>query len=303
MTKQLQKLSKGKITQLKHSDILDAVNNFPNMSHENYSKLDKAYKKGCGCRVKLCEEEMVGSGFLKKLNKVGKAVGKVAVKSGIAGVVIDEAVGALPLPQSAQNMASRVIKKELKDYAGAGIMKRIGKVSKGVGRAVMKSGAGDILIDEALNNTGLKGSKYQKMVGDIAKAGARDVVGAGIMKKIGKVSKGVGKAVMKSGAGDILIDEALNNTGLKGSKYQKMVGDIAKAGARDMVGGGNPYLPSRMSGAGFQNYGIPLRTYSDLSNMVRPDTDAFHPSVYNLPMYSTPIAQQVIRGKGFRTYV
>ena len=243
MTKKLHQISKGKTTQLRGQDIVDVVSNFPNMGYHNFNKLNRAYIKGCGCRIKLEDDEMVGSGFLSKANKIGKQMGRVALKSGLANVLIDETMGALPIPQTAQNVASRIAKNQLKDYAGAGIM-----------------------------------------------------------KKMGKIGKNVGKTVMKSGVGDMIIDEALNNSGLKNSKYKNAVGDIAKMGARDLTGGGNPYLPSKLNGGGLEKYGVPMRTYSDSSNMVRYDTDSFKPSVYNMPLYSTPVAQQLIRGNGFRVY-
>jgi hypothetical protein len=72
MTKKLIKLTKGKVTQLTKNEIHDAINNFPNMGYENYHKCNKALIKGCGVRVKLSDEEMVGSGFLSKVKKVAK---------------------------------------------------------------------------------------------------------------------------------------------------------------------------------------------------------------------------------------
>jgi hypothetical protein len=353
MTKKLAKLAKGKVTQLSNHEILDAMKNFPNMGYENYNKCNKALIKNCGCRVKLSDEEMVGSGFLNKAKKIGKTIGKVAVKSGLANVVIDEAIGALPIPQTAQNMASRAIKHELKDYTGAGIMKKVGRIGKNVGKTLVKSGVADTLIDEGLKNVG--NEKYANLIGNVAKAGVRDITGSGIMKKMGRIGKNVGKTLVKSGVADVLIDEGLKNVsnekyanlignvaktgvrdltgsgimkkmgrigknvgktlvksgvadalideGLKNvsnEKYANLIGNVAKTGVRDLTGGGNPYLPHKLSGAGLERFGIPLRTYSDSSNLIRFDTDAFHPNVYNLPLYSTPIAQHVIKGKGFR---
>jgi hypothetical protein len=37
--------------------------------------------------------------------------------------------------------------------------------------------------------------------------------------------------------------------------------------------------------------------------MVRTDTDAFKPSVYNLPLYANPVGQALIRGQGFKVYM
>lgn len=243
MSKQIQKLSKGKISQLKGDDIVDAIHFFPNISEANYKKLNRAYQKGCGCRIQLGDEEMIGSGFLSKAKKVAKRIGKVAVKSGLADVVIDEGIGMLPLPQSAQNIASRYAKQELRDLTGAGMMKQIKKAGKTVGKFAVKSGIADKLIDEGLKQ-------------------------------------------------------------VANEKYANMIGNVAKEGVRDLTGGKiNPYLPASISGAGLQKYGIPLRTYSDGSNMVRTDTDAFKPSVYNLPLYANPVGQALIRGQGFKVYM
>ena len=300
MSKQIHKLSKGKISQLKGNDIVDAIHFFPNISEANYKKLNRAYMKGCGCRIQLGDEEMIGSGFLSKAKKVAKRIGKVAVKSGLADVVIDEGIGMLPLPQSAQNIASRYAKQELRDLTGAGMMKQIKKAGKTVGKFAVKSGIADKLIDEGLKK--VANEKYANMIGNVAKEGVRDLAGAGMMKQMKKAGKKVGKFAVKSGIADKLIDEGLKQ--VANEKYANMIGNVAKEGVRDLTGGKiNPYLPASISGAGLQKYGIPLRTYSDGSNLVRTDTDAFKPSVYNLPLYANPVGQALIRGQGFKVYM
>jgi hypothetical protein len=180
MSHKMKKLLKGHTTQLHGEDIVDAVHHFPNMSQKNYNKLLKSYNKGNGCRLCLNDEELSGSGIVKEAKKVGKFI----AKSGISDVIIDEAVGITPLPQTAKNLIS------------------------------------------------------------------------------------------------------------KGIKYE----------AKKMLGGTvNPYLPQQITGSGFGDRNI--KTYNDSSNIVHVDSDAYNPSIYNLPMYSNAIAQSLFKdkkGAGFK---
>ena len=180
MSHKMKKLLKGHMTQLSGEDIVDAVHHFPNMSQQTYNKLNKAYMKGKGCRICLNDEEMRGCGIVKEAKKVGKFVSK----SGLGDVIVDEAVGVLPIPQMAKNLVSQ-------------------------------------------------GVKYE----------AHKILGGNV----------------------------------------------------------NPYMPTQITGQGLP--GRQLRTYNDSSNMVRPDSDSFRPSVYNLPLYSNPIGNALLQGKkgsGFR---
>jgi hypothetical protein len=121
----LKKLLKGQGMILRDEDIVDTCHHFPNMSKENYSKLEKAYNKNKGVRLKLTEPELIGHGLnigrvTKRVGKVAKKVGKYAMRSGVGDMVIDEAVGALPIPTFAQKAVARVAKQEARDLTGAG---------------------------------------------------------------------------------------------------------------------------------------------------------------------------------------
>lgn len=181
MSHKMKKLLKGHMTQLTGEDIVDAVHHFPNMSEQTYNKLNRAFLKGKGCRICLKDEEMRGCGLIKEAKKVGKFV----AKSGIGDVIVDEAVGVLPIPQTAKNLVSQGVKYEAKKILGGNV---------------------------------------------------------------------------------------------------------------------NPYLPRQITGAGLP--GKQLKIYDDSSNLVRPDSDSFYPSVYNLPMYSTPVGNALLQhrksGAGFK---
>ncbi len=177
MSLKMKKLHKGLTQQLKDEDIIDAVHYFPNMSVENYHKLNKAYMSGKGCRISLKEHEMKGCGFVDNVKKSGKSF----VKSGIADIAIDEAVNLLPAPAIAKKVIGTVAKKELHSLVGKGV---------------------------------------------------------------------------------------------------------------------NPFLPDELVGKGLNKQ---IKTYNDQSNLVHVHSDAFNPSIYNLPMYSNPIAKQLLKkGSGFK---
>lgn len=94
------------------------------ISTENYKKMEKAYEKGKGCRVKLSESELVGCGLGKVIQEVkhdAQKVGKLAMKSGVADVAIDEAVNLIPMPSIAKKIASKAIKYEAHKLTGTGI--------------------------------------------------------------------------------------------------------------------------------------------------------------------------------------
>jgi hypothetical protein len=121
----LKKLLKGKGMILRDEDIVDTCHHFPNMSKENYSKLEKAYNKNKGCRLKLTEPELIGHGLnigkvVKKVGKMARKTGKIAMKSGVGDMVIDEAVGALPIPTFAQKAVAKVAKQEAHELTGTG---------------------------------------------------------------------------------------------------------------------------------------------------------------------------------------
>lgn len=121
--------------------------------------------------------------------------------------------------------------------------------------------------------------------------------GCGLIKE----AKKVGKFVAKSGIGDVIVDEAVGVLPIP-QTAKNLVSQGVKYEAKKILGGNvNPYLPSQLSGAGLP--GKQLRTYNDSSNIVRPGSDSFYPSVYNLPMYSTPIGNALLqnrRGAGFK---
>jgi len=75
-----------------------------NMSEQTYKKLNRAFLKGKGCRVCLKDEEMRGCGLIKEAKK--KLEGSWQ-NLGIGDVVVDEAVGVLPIPQTAKNQVSQ----------------------------------------------------------------------------------------------------------------------------------------------------------------------------------------------------
>eukprot|EP00604_Paraphysomonas_vestita_P000103 CAMPEP_0174825504 /NCGR_PEP_ID=MMETSP1107-20130205/42820_1 /TAXON_ID=36770 /ORGANISM="Paraphysomonas vestita, Strain GFlagA" /LENGTH=178 /DNA_ID=CAMNT_0016057181 /DNA_START=747 /DNA_END=1283 /DNA_ORIENTATION=+ len=169
---------------IKDEDIVEACHHFPNMSNANYKKLEKAYSKAKACRLKLTEEEMHGNGLgivkmANKVAKVAKKTGQIAMKSGIGDMIIDEAVGVLPMPTIAQKAVSAVVKKQVHDLTG---------------------------------------------------------------------------------------------TGLSQAEIDS-----------------NPYIPHALRGSGLQKYGVPIETHSDGSNLVHVSSDAFHPDYKLSNAYSNPV--------------
>lgn len=118
--KKLKKLTKGKSMNVKGDSIVDVIHHTPNISPENYKKLEKAYEKNKGCRLKLSESELIGCGLGEVINDV-KKVGKTAMKSGIVDVAIDEAVNLAPVPSIAKKVASKAIKYEAHKLTGTGL--------------------------------------------------------------------------------------------------------------------------------------------------------------------------------------
>ena len=118
------KILKGHQVNVKDGEIVDVCFHTPNLSKENYHKMNKAYEKGKGCRLKLSEHELKGCGLGQIAHEVKKdveKVGKKAIKSGIADIAVDEAVNLLPLPSIAKKVASKVIKDEAHYLTGTGV--------------------------------------------------------------------------------------------------------------------------------------------------------------------------------------
>jgi hypothetical protein len=176
----LHKLLNGQGIMVKDDDIVDACHHFPNMTQENYKKLEKAYNKGKACRLKLAQHELVGHGLsIKQVGRMARKVGKVAMKSGVGDLIINEAVGALPIPVFAQKAVATIAKKEARQLTGAGV--------------------------------------------------------------------------------------------------------------NQMNFENNPYIPKILRGSGLQNYGVPISTHNDVSNIVPIDSDAYHPTTQVSNAYSNPI--------------
>jgi len=123
MKHKISRLLKGKLVNLKGDEIIDIVHHTPNMSTENYKKLEKAFEKNKGCRIKLSESELQGCGLGQLAHEVKKdaqKVGKVAMKSGVVDVAIDETVNLAPIPAVAKKVTSNIIKHEAHKLTGTG---------------------------------------------------------------------------------------------------------------------------------------------------------------------------------------
>ena len=121
----LHKLLSGQGIMIKDDDIVDVCHHFPNISPENYKKLEKAYNKQKEVRLKLSEEEMIGNGngvpkIVKKVGRVARKTEQAVMKSRIGDLLIDEAVGFLSIPTIAQKVVAGVVKKEAYELNGTG---------------------------------------------------------------------------------------------------------------------------------------------------------------------------------------
>lgn len=119
---------------------------------------------------------------------------------------------------------------------------------------------------------------------------------------------------MKSGIGDVLIDEAVGTLPMP-IIAEKVVAGVVKKQAHELTGTGlqsdvsvgtsvgmsnndihsNPYIPQALKGAGLQKYGLPIETHNDRSNIVHIHSDAFHPDYKLSNAYSNPV------GHAYRT--
>eukprot|EP00604_Paraphysomonas_vestita_P000106 CAMPEP_0174825528 /NCGR_PEP_ID=MMETSP1107-20130205/42850_1 /TAXON_ID=36770 /ORGANISM="Paraphysomonas vestita, Strain GFlagA" /LENGTH=169 /DNA_ID=CAMNT_0016057231 /DNA_START=513 /DNA_END=1022 /DNA_ORIENTATION=- len=154
--KKLKQLLKGKTKRLNGEEIIFIIDNYPNIPKSNYRKLHKAYNSGKGCNFCFeAQHELEGSGFMKSIGKVGKSIGKSVVKSGVGDLMINEAVGVLPISETGRRAVSGAISGTTHHMAGGGFMKSFGKVGKSIGKAADNSGVSDILIDEGLKRSGM----------------------------------------------------------------------------------------------------------------------------------------------------
>jgi hypothetical protein len=68
------------------------------------------------------QQEINGNGLgLKKVGRAVRKVGRVAMKSGVADFIIDEAVGTLPIQAIAKRAVASVVKQQVRQFTGAGI--------------------------------------------------------------------------------------------------------------------------------------------------------------------------------------
>jgi hypothetical protein len=80
-------------------------------------------------------------------------------------------------------------------------------------------------------------------------------------------------------------------------QFQQWVSTVAKKQAHQLTGTGsnqidlhnNPYIPKILRGSGLQNYGVPISTHNDASNIVPLDSDAYHPTAQMSNAYSNPV--------------
>jgi hypothetical protein len=232
----MKQMLKGKSKRVNGDEIIFLLENIPNLNQTTYKKLVKAYQKGTGCNICLNNNEMHGSGFVKSLGRVGKSIGKATMKSGLGDMIINESVGVLPIGETGRRAVSNIISHQAHDMAGGGFLKNAGRMGKSLGKAAVKSGVGDILIDEGLKRSGMDEGMRNK-VGKISKNITHDMAGGGFLKNAGRMGKSLGKAAVKSGVGDILIDEGLRRSGMDEGMRNK-VGKISKNITHDMAGGG-----------------------------------------------------------------
>jgi hypothetical protein len=129
------------------------------------------------------------------------------------------------------------------------------------------------------------------------KLSEQEMVGHGLGHQITKAVKNVGRATMKSGVGDFIIDEAIGTLPIP-AMAQRAVSAVARKEAHELTGTGvnqmdfhnnNPYIPKILRGSGLQNYGIPISTHNDASNIVPLDSDAYHATAQMSNAYSNPV--------------
>jgi hypothetical protein len=137
-------------------------------------------------------------------------------------------------------------------------------------------------------------SAYKKGKASRLKLSASELSGHGLGQQVARSVKKVGRATMNSGIGDFVIDEAVGLLPMP-SIAQRAVSAVARKEAHQLTGTGinnynnNPYIPKILRGSGLQNYGIPISTHNNSSNIVPIDSDAFHPTAQMSNAYSNPI--------------
>ena len=178
------------------------------------------------------------------------------------------------------------------ELEGCGLFKSMGRAGKSIGKSVIKSGVGDLLINEGVGMLPIS-ETGRRAVGNAISGTAHHMAGGGFLKSMGRMGKSIGKAAVQSGVGDILIDEGLKRSGMDEGLRNK-VGKVAKGVSHDLVGGSiNPYLPDSLRGG---SIGRNLHVYNDLSNRVHPQSASFMIDARQLPMYDR---YKELKGSGF----
>lgn len=116
--KKLKEIMKGKTKRLNGDEIIFIIEQFPEMKKSTYNKLIKAYNSGRGCNFSLSVDEMQGSGFMKSIGKVGKSLGKAAVKSGVSDILIDEGLKQTGLNPELSGKIGKLSKNVSRDLVG-----------------------------------------------------------------------------------------------------------------------------------------------------------------------------------------
>ena len=335
MTKKINQLLKGKTTQLKHDEIEAILAHIPNIGHDNYKKLEKAFRNNKGCRICLREEELEGCGFMnvakkgakivrnnKQLNKLKDQAINKAVDYGMEQVGADEQTSKFVkgLTRGAVNQglnqmsqgAGFNFKKGLK--MGAKALKVGNKISNAMGYDDLQ----DMAIDTVANQTvGRIDPTLGRMAGNaLSKVADKQIdkyAGSGFNFKKGlkmgakalKVGNKISNAMGYDDLQDMAIDAVADQTiGRIDPTLGRMAGNaLSKVADKqiDRYSGGalNPFLPQQLRGGALNQN---AKTFNDRSNIVHYGSDAYHPSSANLPMFDRLKFQKSQMGAGFRVY-
>ena len=263
MTKKINQLLKGKTTQLKHDEIEAILAHIPNIGHDNYKKLEKAFRNNKGCRICLREEELEGCGFMNVAKKGAKIVRNNKQLNKLKDQAINKAV----------------------DYGmeQVGADEQTSKFVKGLTRGAVNQG-----LNQMSQGAGFNFKKGLKM-------------GAKALKVGNKISNAMGYDNLQDMAIDAVADQTIGRIDpTLGRMAGNALSKVADKQIDRYSGGAlNPFLPQQLRGGALNQN---AKTFNDRSNIVHYGSDAYHPSSANLPMFDRLKFQKSQMGAGFRVY-
>lgn len=221
---QLSKLSSGKVAQLSNQEIQDLVNYVPNLSHQNFKKLNRAYMTGKGVRISLNQDELVGSGLMKNIKSGVKSGAKFVqnnkqlrkLKDKAIDTGINYAMDELGADEETRKIARRITKNvadNTLDNIASGKkidvdpMSNIRKSAKYIQNDAELKNYKNKLINDGVNygmdSIGVQDPQFRKLARSAGKAVVNDGLnnlsqGAGVGKNLRKGLK-VGAKALKVG--------------------------------------------------------------------------------------------------------